>query len=267
LEYAPAQLAPAAPLPDEPATRLAAIQRRLEAIADFHSEAIPEAARPLLAELKRTSSVFLRQTIAERAAAHAGRIEQLDLSTLAAQIAQQAHTAGANVLDLDGARDVTGRWFVSATRSKVNPRYLVVGFGFQIPCGSDAGTLVYDLGAQPSRLLLALTSPDGADSIRPAYWNTNWALSPPGNRRDWLFALTRITPWCQSAGRMLQLRVVKPTDDPDAPETMLDIEVSQHLLKSYRLELDRRGLTLETHDGIDAATRRWSIAAGKLTPR
>jgi hypothetical protein len=130
-----------------------------------------------------------------------------------------------------------------------------------VPCGSDGGYLVYDVVATPPKLLLTVVSPD-ADSIEPMFWSLAYALPPPGSPRDFFFVLSRLTPWCQSAERRMQILALRPTSDPARPDVMLDATMNQHLLKPFALDVSSHSIVVETDDGLNASKRRWRVKEG-----
>jgi hypothetical protein len=253
---------PPPPLPTEPAPRLAELQRRLRAVPDFASETIPPAARPLLADLRQTSIALIRTEVERLMAARGGSLSGMGDKPIEQAIEAAALAAGVDVTKPGSQEGVNGLWNASVTRSRANPRCLVIGFYFAVPCGSDGGYLVYDIATTPSRLLLAIKAPD-ADTIEPLFWDLAFAVPPPGDPKEFFFVATRITPWCQSAARQLQLLAFKPTANPDAPEVLIDVTVSQHLQEPMRLDVERDSILLGTHDGMQAETRRWKVRKGR----
>lgn len=250
------------PLPAQPSVRLAEVQRRLRAVHGFDSEAIPPAARSPLVELRRASVDFIATEIDTLAAALGGRLAALADRDIESAIESAARAAGVEVAERGSSMSTNGLWAPSVTRSKRNPRYLVVGFYFAVPCGNDGGYLLYDIESSPPKRILTVTSPDG-ESIEPMFWNLAFALPPPGRSQDLFFVVTRITPWCQSAARQLQLLALRPTGDPNVPEVMVDVTVGQHLLKPFRLDVGRGSILLETDDGTTATVRRWVVKDGR----
>lgn len=250
------------PLPTQHAPRLAELQRRIQAVDDYESEAIPAAAQPLLVDLRETSVALVQSVVTDLAATCGPRLTRCRDQQIEQAIEQRAAAAGVQITPRGGAEWRNALWSPSATRSKVNPRYLVIGFYYAVPCGSDGGYLVYDLGSAPARLLLTLTSP-AADTIEPMFWQLAFALPPPGNPQDFFFVAARINPWCQSAQRQMQLLVLKPTAKPREPAVLVDLTVGQHLQKPHRLDVNRDSILLETDDGLNQETHRWVVQKGK----
>jgi hypothetical protein len=239
------------------------VQRRLRAVDDFVDEAIPPAAQPLLVELRQTSVALIRDVVSHLASGRG--VAALTEAELEGALAETAMRAGVSLVAPGEVMDGdNGLWLADVTRSQANPRYLVVGFYFQIPCGTDAGFVVYDRSKRADDPILAVVAPP-SDTIEPLFWNASFALPPAGDPRRF-FALARITPWCQSAQRRMQLLVVAPSGDPLAPKRLIDETQSQHLQKSFRLDVQRRSITWETHDGIDADVRTWRWKGGRLSP-
>jgi hypothetical protein len=237
----------------------------LRTVQGFDDALIPPAARPLLVELRRASLAFITSEVDKLVASNNGSLKAVADKQIEETIESEARSAGVELTPKGETQWKMALWSPSVTRSKRNPRYLVIGFYYAVTCGSDAGYLFYDLEAKPTKLLLTVTSPD-AETIEPMFWEAIYAVPPPGAPPDNFFvALTRITPWCQSNERMLQLLALKPTDDPAAPEVLVDFSTSQHLLHGRQVEIQGSTIVLITHDGIDGATRRWLVKGHRAT--
>lgn len=236
------------PLPTDPAERIAAAQSRLRDTG-FKDEAIPSAARPLVAAMKQASLELIRREVAKVDLAHVAD------DKVQAAIEDTARAAGVDVA-VNGSTDVFG-WYVSVTRSKGNPRYTVIGYYYGLPCGYDAGYALYE--AAGSHLLLTLSSPE-SESTASMFWDLSFSL-PPAGSKDFFFVAKRITPGCQSALRRLQLIVLRPGATPEQPQRLVDEEVNFHLLGEYGLDVKAKEVKLtftpDTPDGREV--RRWRI--------
>ena len=242
-------------LPAEPGPRLAAIQARLLTVTDFTGTAVPARARPMLADLKRASRDFLAAELGRIDLAHTP-VEDVDRT-----VNDAARDAGIR-FGAEGSSDTRpGTWSSAITRSIKNPRYLVAGYYFAIPCGNDGGYLVYDLRAAGGpKLLLAVGSPD-YDSIAGAFWQLAFAMPPPGAPEGFFFTAIRIEPWCTSALRHLQILVLRPTATPDAPAVLVDETVSLHLKGTHGVDVGagQVSLSFTPDDPSKTERRRWSI--------
>lgn len=244
-----------AALPSEPAPRIAALQARLLTVTDFTSTEVPEGARPILADLKRASRDFL-----------AAELARVDLARAAAEdvdraVGDTARTAGIR-WGAEGSSDTRpGLWSSSITRSGVNPRYLIAGYYFTVPCGNDGGYLVYDLRATGGAALLLTVGSADYDSIAGAFWQLSFAVPPPGSPQPFFFAATRVEPWCTSALRRLQLLVLRPGPSPETPAILVDETVPVHLKGTYGVAVGASLVTLSfsPDDPGKLERRRWSI--------
>jgi len=240
------------------------VQQRLSAIDSFVDEAIPPKARPWLVELRATSVAMIRDVIARLAEGRG--LAALSAEEIREALEEAAARAGVSLATVGEPFDgPNGQWIASVTRSKQNPRYLIVGFDFRIPCGSDGGFVVYDRAARGAEPLLAITAPP-SDTIEPSFYNATFAVPPAGDRGKFFFAVTRITPWCQSALRRMQLLVLAPSGDPLAPRRLIDSTQSHHLQKPYRLDVRGGTITWETHTGIEPQIGRWRRTADGFMP-
>jgi hypothetical protein len=248
--------APAAQLPADPAERIAELQRRLRGVpAD--DPALPAGVPALLDELKRASTALVAREIDAVAAAHAGDLRAVSESALVQAVEGAAHDAGVDVLH-EGDAETMGGWHVLVTRSKKDPRYLVANWELVIPCGSDGGLLVYELGAGKTRLVMTLSSPT-YEAVDGAFWQLSFALPPAGKPEDFFLTAVRVTPWCTSAMRRIQILVLRPGPTADAPVKLVDEELGFHLLHPYALDVGRGDVRLSAHDGMAEQKRHWRI--------
>jgi hypothetical protein len=233
---------------------------------------VPEAARPLLTQLKHQLRDLVWQGLNAEGA-------QPEPSTLRRRLMADLDRVGL-AASADSSGEQSSEWFttfsdISLQQPLPGRRLVVATTRLAIPCGDDSSLYVFERGeGEPSwRLVLAVERDDYAD-VSGAAGSLDWKIAsdPDG---PWWIVVADINPWCTSNWQQLRYRALAQGASPYRPEVMLDRNAGIYLGvdESHRIDLQPGGFRVSywadfSHEN-DTLTRvhleRWSKQGSHFT--
>ena len=205
-----------------------------------HPEGVPEAARPLLKQLKHQ----LRDLIAATLNAQSANLGERD--RLAEDLIGTLKSGGVIVGD-KGSPDTQffgGVYDIKIRRPAGHPELLAAVTDMQIPCGEDASLYLFQRDGAKWNLVLALEANDYPE-ISGGQGDFDFAVSPSDSQGKWFVIATNLSPWCSSCWNGIYYRVVQPGPDPYSPVVLFkgssDMMYRCTEGPSYKLRVDADG--------------------------
>jgi hypothetical protein len=180
---------------------------------------VPEAARPLLTQLKHQ----LRHLILS--ALNAPQNQVVDAGHLTDDVLKELDREGVPVGEkkLPKSQEYGGILGVEITQPKGNPELLAATTTLRIPCAMEGDTSLYIFKREAARwkLLIAVESDDYAQ-VNGAQDYFGYAISPKDQQGDWYVVTAHIPGWCTSCWGGVHYQVLRPGLTMDAPRVLLN---------------------------------------------
>ncbi len=255
-------------VPDQ-AAAVAETVHRLAAIRPPNEEIptdVPQAARPLLTQLKHELRNLILNTVNDPAS------RGLNTMQLTQSVLQKLKTAGVQV----GGHDQP-EYFGGISRLKIvepsgHPELRGVTTTVHLSCGSD--TSLYILRRQASKwaVIISVESNDYPD-ISGALGDFGYGISEPDESGKWFLVMKYVQPWCTSRWHSIHCRVLRPGPSPTKPVVPLIIHVGNVTDEPNTLTVGKHDFTLVNVGGqsLDGAiltrihVHRYSVSGDRVT--
>src|SRR5260370_34794570 len=219
--------------------QLRAIDTRVKGNA---SGDVPPSAQKLLPQFKAGLRENIGRTINEHYSSSPEILHDIILSDL-----KKAGMKYLSRVQRDGYYTADGDDFgylsdVTVRQPERHPDLVAVVTNLTIPCGSDASLNLYRRGGTTWQLILVAESNGYADISGPQ-GSFQFAISPPDGEGNWFVVAADVNPWCSSNWQQLRSKSLRPGEDFNQSQVLLDEHTTIFLGvdQPYRLTVNPRG--------------------------
>ncbi len=238
--------------------KLQAVVERLRAI-NTRSEGnpsgdVPPSAQKLLPQLKAALREIIGRTINEHYSSSPEILHDSILSDL-----KKAGIEALSRVQREGYYTADGDDFgylsdVTVRQPERHPDLVAVVTNLTIPCGSDASLNLYRRTGGAWQLILVAES-NGYANISGAQGSFQFTISPPDNEGNWFVVAADVNPWCSSNWQQLRYKVLRPGEDFNHSQVLLDEHTTIYLGvdQPYRLTVNPGGFEIRNvaSQGLD----------------
>jgi hypothetical protein len=120
-----------------------------------------------------------------------------------------------------------------------HPELISVVVTLNISCGEDSSLYVFEKKKNVWVLKLQREENNYAD-ISGALQDLAYRVSPPDKQGDWFLLVASSHPWCTSCWNGVHYQILRPSDQPDQPHVVFEIERGFYRCadEQYRLSAD-----------------------------
>lgn len=204
---------------------------------------VPEAARPLLTQLKHQLRELILSTLdaPQNQGAAPGRLT----AEVLRQLERERVPVGKE--SLPKSQPYGGILDVTITEPGGNPDLLAATTTLQVPCcEGDTSLYIFKREAVGWNLVIAVESNDYS-KVNGAQDNFDYAISPRDEQGDWYVVTAHIPGWCTSCWSGIHYRVLRPGPTVSAPRVLLNKEKGVYRCGEppYRLALEPGGFRID----------------------
>jgi hypothetical protein len=206
---------------------------------------VPPSAQKLLPQLKAGLREIIGRSINEHYSSSAEILHDIILSDL-----KKAGMEALSRVQREGYYTADGDDFgylsdVTVRQPERHPDLVAVVTNLTIPCGSDASLYLYRRTGAAWQLILVAESNGYAD-ISGAQGSFQFAISPPDGEGNWFVVTADVDPWCSSNWQQLRYRVLRPGEDLNHSQVLLDEHTTIFLGvdQPYRLTVSPGGFEI-----------------------
>ncbi len=208
---------------------------------------VPPAAQKLLPKFKTGLREIIGRALNEHYSSSPEILHDIILSDL-----KKAGIEALSRVQRDGYYTADGDDFgylydVTVRQPERHPDLVAVVTNLTIPCGSDASLNLYRRGGTTWQLILVAESNGYAD-ISGAQGSFQFAISPPDDKGNWFVVAVDVNPWCSSNWQQLRYKVLRPGEDFNHSQVLLDEHTTIFLGvdQPYRLTVNPRGFEIRS---------------------
>jgi hypothetical protein len=254
---------------DEQAAAIADAVHKLAAIRPANKELpydVPQAARPLLTQLKHGLRDLILDTINDPASSG------VNPTQLTRSVLQKLEAVGVEVGGKDQPEYFGGISGLEIVQPPGHPGLRAATTTLYIPCGADTSLYVLKQAGSQWTVMLAVESNDYAQ-VNGAQGDFGYGISKPDESGNWFLVTKYVHPWCTSRWHAIHYQVLRPGPSPTKPLVLLNHEVDNVTDQPDRLAVGKRGFTLVNVGGqsLDPAilerihVHRHSVSVNRVT--
>ena len=258
--------------------KLHAVVEQLRAIdtrvKGYPSGDVPATAQKLLPQFKAGLREIIGRTLNNNYSSSPEILHDLILTDL-----KKAGIEALSLAQRDGYYTADGDDFgylydVTVRQPERHPDLVAVVTNLTIPCGSDASLNLYRRTGATWQLILVAESNGYAD-ISGAQGSFQFAISPPDDEGNWFAAMADVDPWCSSNWQQLRYKVLRPGENFNHSQVLLDEHTTVFLGvdQPYRLTVNPHGFEIRSvgSQGLDDSiltrvhVRKYEVSGNRVT--
>jgi hypothetical protein len=227
---------------------------------------VPQAAQPLLTQLKHGLRDLILDTISDRASGG------VNTTQLTRSVLQKLKSVGVEVGGEDQPEYFGGISGLEIVQPSGHPELRAATTTLNIPCGDDTSLYVLKQVGPRWTVILAVESNDYA-RVNGAQGDFGYGISAPDESGNWYLVTKYVPPWCTSRWAGIRYQVLRPGSSPAEPMVLLKREHSHVRDERDWLAVGKRGFTLVNvgSQSLDGAilerihVQRYSVTDNRIT--